>query len=287
MKRLSLLLCATILLCTLFILGCDKLQYFEEGQYFCNNNELIAVESVDDFYIDWTDNVTSEQQEAVRSILAALVRMPSGVFYMGSPAISDATPTHHVTVSNFYIGKYEITQKQWCAVMEEPGRWNDMQYGRGDNYPAYGISYDEAVAFVQKLTELTQIHFRLPTEAEWEYAARGGNMPYLYSGSDMIDFVGWHYGNAEHAAHPIGNKAANTMGLMDMSGNVCEWCSDFYGPYSMGHTDNPTGPQTGTQRVVRGGAYCLSENYCRCCARDKFYPDQHSVAIGLRVVVTL
>ena len=182
---------------------------------------------------------------------------------MGQEGI--ATPVHQVTLSGFSIGKYEVTEVQWTAVMGS----NPSQSKKGDNYPVERVSWNDIVGtsgeytdlngtryyadgFIYKLNQLTGKSYRLPTEAEWEYAARGGAKSggYTYSGSNTSDDVAWYNGVSKQI---VCTKAANELGIYDMSGNVWEWCSDWYGDYSSSAQTNPQGPSTGSNRVIRGG----------------------------------
>ena len=195
-----------------------------------------------------------------------MVRVEGGTFTMG--ATSEQTdaeefekPAHQVTLSDYYIGQTEVTQALWKAVMgatptTDGKQWED-EYGLGDNYPAYYISYEDVQTFIARLNSLTGHTFRMPTEAEWEYAARGGSKSkgYLYSGGNTLDNVGWYCDNSGNTTHPVAQKAANELDLYDMSGNVWEWCSDWFGSYSSSSQTNPTGPSTDSSHVIRGGGW--------------------------------
>ena len=180
-------------------------------------------------------------------------------------------PTHNVTLSNFAIGRHEVTQGLWKAVMGSyPSIEPNATLGLGDNYPMYYVSWDDAQAFISKLNELTGETYRLPTEAEWEYAARGGNTSqgYKYSGSDNVDDVAAIRGRT----HPVGTKQPNELGIYDMSGNVQEWCSDWYGAYTASAVTNPTGPLNGTYRTYRGGDWAGSAWHVRVSYRGYWVP---------------
>ena len=153
----------------------------------------------------------------------------SGTSEQGSEAESDEKPTHNVTLSSYYICKYEVTQALWRAVMG-----SNPSYFKGDNLPVESVSWNDCQTFINRLNSYTGRNFRLPTEAEWEFAARGGNYSrhYKYSGSNYIGDVAWYGDNSGNRTHPVGTKQANELGLYDMSGNVWEWCSDWYGSYS-------------------------------------------------------
>ena len=202
-----------------------------------------------------------------------MIWVEGGTFRMGSnDDESNENPVHDVTLDGYWIAETEVTQALWKAVMGKDKGWSD-DYGKGSNYPAYYVSYNEAVDFCEKLNELTdyKYNFRLPTEAEWEYAARGGNKSngYEYSGSNTIEDVGWTYDNSGFEAHPVKSKKRNELGLYDMSGNMWEWCSDWYGSsyYSNSPSKNPTGPNHGDFRVIRGGSWDYFGSYCRVAGR--------------------
>lgn len=182
-------------------------------------------------------------------------------------------PVRTVRLDSYYIGKYEVTQAQWQAVMGKDalGHNFDYEYGKGDDYPQYYVGWEEAQEFCQKLSEATGKKYVLPTEAQWEYAARGGNKSqhYKYAGSDDIDEVAWYGGGEFATAHPVGTKKANELGIYDMSGNVSEWCSDWYGKYDENDTENPQGPAEGyaSQRVYRDGYWGSGASACRVSSR--------------------
>ena len=232
-------------------------------------------------------------------------RVEGGTFRMGSDdreAYSDEKPIHSVTVSTFHMGETEVTQALWKAVMgTEPtynGGWTD-KYGRGNNYPAYRVSWDDICGsdgkgtdpncFLYRLNRLTGKSFRLPTEAEWEYAARGGSRSNgtKYAGSVSIDSVAWYGDNSGSKTHPVKGKSPNELGLYDMSGNVWEWCGDWYGGsyYSNSPSSNPKGPSTGSYRVLRGGSwYDLARN-CRVSIRNRYAPGIRYSHHGFRLVL--
>ena len=218
-----------------------------------------------------------------------MVYVKGGTFTMGataeqgSDAESDEKPTHSVTLSDFYIGKYEVTQAQWKAVMG-----SNPSYFKGDNLPVENVSWNDIQEFIKKLNAQTGKKYRLPTEAEWEYAARGGNQSkgYKYSGSNNVGDVAWYTDNSNSKTHPVGQKTPNELGIYDMSGNVWEWCQDWYGSYSSSSQTNPTGPSSGSQRVLRGGSWCSSVRCCRVTFRSDDYPDRRSSAYGFRLALS-
>lgn len=190
-------------------------------------------------------------------------------------------PAHSVTVSGFYMGQTEVTQALWKAVMgSEPtynGGWTSG-YGKGNNYPAYRVSYEDIKTFISKLNSLTGKTFRLPTEEEWEYAAHGGNSSrgYKYSGSDNIGSVAWYVGNSGSKTHPVAQKQANELGLYDMSGNVWEWCSSLW-------CSDYNSARSGSNRVYRGGGWFNFAGSCRVSYRYGDDPSLRGDSLGLRL----
>jgi formylglycine-generating enzyme required for sulfatase activity len=226
--------------------------------------------------------------DAVGQIEANMVRVRGGTFTMGctveqgGDCASDEKPSHQVTVSDYYIGKYEVTQKEWREVMgDSPSNFKNC-----DNCPVEQVSWEDIQQFLTKLNAKTGKTYRLPTEAEWEYAARGGasSRGYAYSGSNNLDEVAWYYYNSGNKTHPVGQKKANELGLYDMSGNVWEWCADWKGAYSSGAQTNPKGPSTGAFRVLRGGGWNAGAEACRSASRNSYYPVSRADLIGFRLV---
>jgi len=217
-----------------------------------------------------------------------MVLVKGGTFTMGCTPEqgNDCTawekPAHQVTLSDFYIGKYEVTQAQWKAVMNED---NPSKF-KGDNRPVENVSWNDVQAFIRRLNERTGRNYRLPTEAEWEYAARGGNKSngYKYSGSKAVDDIAW-YGSEE--TRPVGIKIANELSIHDMSGNVWEWVNDWYGDYSEEQQVDPQGPSSGTNRVLRGGSWYGNARYVRVSVRNGSVPGFHRDAIGFRLARSL
>ena len=220
------------------------------------------------------------------NVMFEMVRVEGGTFTMGataeqaSDAFSDELPTHKVTLSPFLIGKYEVSQTLWLAVMGE-----NPSVNTGINLPVDNVTWNECQTFITKLNELTGKNFRLLTEAEWEYAARGGNKSkgYKYSGSNNLGDVAWYIDNSNNTSHAMGTKAPNELGIYDMTGNVMEWVSDWKGSYSSGAQTNPTGPDSGTYRVNRGGSYGNVERLSRITNRNSIDPNMSSKTMGLRL----
>ena len=218
-----------------------------------------------------------------------MVRVEAGTFTMGAtPEMKDPygweKPTHQVTLTNdYYIGKYEVTQALWKVVMG-----NNPSCFKGDNLPVENVSWDDCQKFISKLNSITGKNFRLPTEAEWEYAARGGknSRGYQYSGSNNLSDVDWYEDNSGSKPHTVGSKQSNELGIYDMSGNVYEWCQDWFGSYSSSSPVNPTGTNSGSFRVSRGGSWCDAALYCRSSYRGSHTPDFRNGNLGLRLVLS-
>ena len=235
----------------------------------------------------------------LKKLMADMVLVEGGTYMMGNPdrdrndEYAKDVP-HEVTLSSFYICKYEVTEALWTAVMGS----NPSGYPSGDNYPVEQVNWYDCQDFVEKLSELTGRHFRLPTEAEWEYAARGGKRSrgYRYSGSYALDEIGWHVGNAHHYKREVGTKKPNELGLYDMTGNVSEWCQDKLDIEYYHHSPsiNPQGPDRSTykdNRCFRGGSVCDDDKYDRLKVYTRFSsgmpPEEKSFYIGLRLAMSV
>ena len=224
----------------------------------------------------------------VNGVSFEMVRVEGGTFTMGataekgSDADSDEKPTHQVTLSSYSIGKTEVTQELWEAVMGS----NPSDF-KGSNLPVEQVSWEDCQTFIRKLNALTGKNFRLPTEAEWEFAARGGNKSrgYKYSGSKKIDNVAWCGYNSSSKTHPVATKAPNELGIYDMSGNVWEWCNDWESSYTSTSQTNPTGPGSGSLRVDRGGSWFDSARCCRVSNRSSNRPTYRNYFHGLRLAL--
>ena len=201
----------------------------------------------------------------------------------GSDCGSDEKPAHQVTLSDYYIGKYEVTQGLWKKVMgSNPSEFKNCR----DDCPVENVSWNDCQEFINMLNQLTGKRFRLPTEAEWEYAARGGNKASYqtkYAGSNVLDEVAWYNGNSKSHTHTVGTKKPNALGIYDMSGNVWEWCNDWYGDYSSGGVTNPKGAATGSYRVIRGGSWYYDGINFRVSLRNGNFPSLRYSEYGLRL----
>ena len=218
-----------------------------------------------------------------------MVKVEAGSFDMGATPemkspYKDEKPVHRVTMTNdYYIGRYEVTQALWQAVMgSNPSKF------KGDDLPVEMVSWKDCQKFIHKLKQLTGRNFRLPTEAEWEYAARGGKKSrgYQFSGSNTLDDVAWCKGNSGSQTHIVGTKLPNELGIYDMSGNVEEWCQDRYVDYNGSSVTNPTGAAHGSYRVIRGGCWKYVAYGCSSSRRDYSLPDYSLVYRGLRLALS-
>ena len=224
----------------------------------------------------------------VNGITFNMIKVNGGTFTMGATSEQknpkdDEKPTHQVTLSSYYIGETEVTQALWTAVMGD-----NPSSSKGDNLPVEMVSWKDCKKFIGKLNKLTKRSFRLPTEAEWEYAARGGKRSNhtQYSGISNIDDVAWYRGNSGSKTHPVKTKKPNELGLYDMSGNVYEWCQDRYGNYSSNAQTNPKGPGSGSLRVARGGCYYNYERFCRSSDRCNYSPGYRFNFLGFRLALS-
>jgi len=255
----------------------------------------------------------------VKSAEPEMVFVQGGTFNMGFnyqestgtiyEVIGASEPTQKVTLNSFYIGKYEITQGEWKAIMGN----NPSSFAKGDKYPVENVSWDDIQVFIARLNEATGKQYRLPTEAEWEFAARGGstdnsnkngankamsstmggmilgsinnvkNKDYKYSGSNKLDDVAWHKKNSGGSTHPVGTKSPNELGIYDMSGNVFEWCNDWYGKYDKKAQSNPQGPPSGTTRVYRGGSWSDDAKSVQVSYRHNSIPNTKENTLGFRI----
>lgn len=285
MKRLFIILC-----CALALQSC--------------NIDNTKNETINGFDINWTGNLGKTEKDAIRDMVSNMVKIDGGTFYMGaqSDTITDLNydenatsleaPVHEVAVGTFYINKYEVTQNLWKAVMNaKPNKEKDMQwkdeFGKGDNYPAYRISFDEVETFIGKLNEYTGLNFNLPSEAQWEYAARGGvsaNYEFAYAGSNNVEDVAWIDSNSE-TSNEVGKKSPNALGLYDMSGNVWEMCNNWYYDYKDVCDTVVSGEAYTGYKVFRGGSWYTNEQSARITARSKQGIHYRDYSTGFRLVI--
>ena len=262
------------------------------------NVNIADVTTLIDYLLGGIDlNPPVTETFTVNGVTFKMVAVEGGTFTMGataeqgSDAYDSEKPAHQVTLSSYCIGETEVTQALWQTVMG-----TNPSYFAGDlNRPVEQVSWNDCQTFINKLNELTGKTFRLPTEAEWEYAARGGkrSQGYKYAGSNDINEVAWYWysipsqtsGAEGYGTQPVATKAPNELGLYDMSGNVWEWCQDWYGSYSSESQTNPTGPESGSCRVRRGGCWESLAGYCRVSGRGRDYPTGSYGALGLRLAL--
>lgn len=215
------------------------------------------------------------------------VTVPGGSFLMGDlfeDGDANEKPVHKVFLDNFYIGKYPVTQGQWKTLMGN----NPSHFQLGDNFPVETVSWNEVQRFIKKLNEATGKNYRLPTEAEWEYAARSGGKKEKYAGGNDVLAVACFDSNSGGQPQPVGSKDPNGLDIYDMSGNVWEWCNDWYEAdyYSKSVDKNPKGPSYGTERVERGGSWCNDLWSSRTAVRSKLMPNYRNDYLGFRVVLS-
>ncbi len=215
-----------------------------------------------------------------------MVFVPGGKFRMGSMmGGADERPVHEVVLDDFFMGRYEVTQLQWDQVME--GDTSARYFAGCDSCPVERVTWYHVQEFIDRLNARAQSNYRLPTEAEWEYAARGGQLSkgFRYSGGNTPDAVAWMVGNSDAMTHPVGRKKPNELGICDMSGNIYEWCSDRYSPgwYQVSAKNNPTGPVTGEYRVIRGGSWFYDYSGLRVTDRESANPSYRYGYIGFRL----
>ena len=287
------------------LIGSHTVRLEKEG--YAKQEKTIVVSEGQEHMLEYTlaketpkPTLTDKETFTVNGVSFTMVGVKGGTFTMGgtaeqgSDARSNEKPTHQVTLSDYMIGETEVTQELWQAVMgttiqeqAKKSTYDTSLYGVGNSYPMYYISWDDCQTFITKINQLTGKNFRLPTEAEWEYAARGGQKSrgYKYAGSNILSDVAWYSDNSGSQIHPVKQKQANELGLYDMSGNVWEWCQDWYDSYRSNAQTNPTGPSSGVYRVYRGGGWNYSASGCRVAVRYGDTPGGRNCFLGFRVVL--
>lgn len=260
-----------------------------------------SLDVIGDWNVFWHQDITPYQKETLSAMLLNLVRIDHGTFLMGGqgidslannyfPYLFDSTQVHRVTITkDYYIGRYEVSQKEWNAVMD-----NNPSRFVGDELPIENITWQEATEFLDRLSHLTLLNFRLPTEAEWEYAARGGqySQHYLYAGSNNYNDVAKYVNNetnTNYTTDAVGSYLPNELGLYNMSGNVGELCSDWYGDYVLESATDPTGPSTGLIHLTRSGSFADAPSI-RCTVYSRFILSSSQIAskqsyVGLRICI--
>ena len=268
------------------LIGGHKLEVKKDGYQTLAND--ITIKENETYGIDNSELVKGLMTITVNGVSFDMIEVGAGTFSMGATAEQgddagdNEKPTHQVTLTkNYYMGKTEVTQALWTAVMG-----NNPSALRDDNKPVESVSWNDCQKFIKKLNSLTGKNFRLPTEAEWEFAARGGSNSQhrKYSGSDNLNEVGWHTGNS--GLHDVAAKHPNELGIYDMSGNVWEWCQDWYGEYSSNAQYDPAGPTRGVYRVYRGGSWVSDAWSCRSSNRGYGNPGRGGNSIGFRLCLS-
>ena len=299
----------------LFVFACFSMENFAQSVYGdVNGDGYVTTADVTAIYNILLGAPPYPTTYVVNGVAFNMMVLPSGTFYMGateeqgSDATNNEKPAHRVKLSSFSIGVTEVTQELWQAVMGSNPSWfngtgvgesgpmhPDEDYGVNLQRPVEMVSWEECQEFITKLNQMTGKTFRLPTEAEWEYAARGGNSQgHKYAGSDYIDDVAWYYDNAvyyqgapspNYGTNTVATKAANEFGLFDMTGNVQEFCQDWYDPnyYTYSPFENPTGPDSAYGHTVRGGAWNNRANICRVSYRNTTSPTDKQSNLGFRL----
>ncbi|MBU0673781.1 MAG: formylglycine-generating enzyme family protein [Proteobacteria bacterium] len=216
-----------------------------------------------------------------------LVLVTGGCFQMGDlygDGFVDELPVHKVCLDDFYLGKFEVTQWQWQTVMDGE---NPARFKKGGDYPVERVSWEDSRIFIRELSRLTGYAFRLPTEAEWEYACRSGGKIQKYCGGDSLESVGHYRNNSGYSTHPVGVLKPNSLGIYDMSGNVWEWVQDYYVKDYFNRTgQNPQGPENGVFRVSRGGSWDYDPLFARASARNRSWPDKGFFSLGFRLALS-
>ena len=272
------------LLCALSICAYSQNSPDVNGDGKVNSADVVSVYNA--IINGWT--APSNNEFTVNGVSFKMIKVEGGTFDMGATPEQqdydyDEKPVHSVILSNYMIGETEVTQELWQAVMG-----NNPSDSKGTNKPVECVSWNDCQTFISKLNHLTGKKFRLPTEAEWEYAARGGKQSkgYQYSGSNNLDNVAWYWDNSNRTTQIVKTKQPNEFGIYDMSGNVYEWCQDWYGSYNSSTQTNPTGPNSGSSRVIRGGSWSNGAGSCRSTNRNDFSPDYRGINLGVRLALS-
>ena len=281
MKKISLFLVVFSLMLASFTAGMEyqRGDVNQDGQVDITDVTCLINYLLTDSWLDEPDGSQTETF-TVNGVTFTMVTVEGGTFTMGSTdAYYNEKPAHQVTLSSYSISETEVTQALWQAVMGSNPSYFTSTNGYSDNLqrPVESVTWNDCQTFITNLNQITGKNFRLPTEAEWEYAARGGtkSQSYKYAGNTIGD-VAWYYDNCyalgesspDFGTHSVATKSPNELGLYDMSGNVCEWCQDYYGLYTSDPQTNPTGPASGYGHVVRGGSWQEGDGRCRVSFRN-------------------
>ena len=259
-----------------------------KGRYLFITGLLIVLLLILFIYRPKETSTNTSLNPIINGIVNNMVLVEGGTFDMGATeeqgrdAYNTEKPMHRVTLNDFYLNKYEVTQEEWETVMS-----NNPSENKGEKNPVEMVSWEDCQIFINKLDSITGKCYRLPTEAEWEYAARGGkrSQHYKYAGGNNLDEVSWYNNNSNSSTHPVGQKTPNELGLYDMSGNVWEWCQDWYGKYSNESQTNPCSTISSASRVNRGGGFLSIPRDCRSANRDRNTLTFKSNRLGLRLAI--
>ena len=298
MKKLFISFCVLFLMLASFTAGMEYPRGDVDQNGVVNIKDVVTL--IDYLLTEtWPDEPSpaSDMTFTVNGVSFTMVAVEGGTFSMGATGEQGFSsndwerPVHQVTLSGYYIGQTEVTQELWQAVMGS----NTSYYTSDSQLPVERVSWSNCQDFIEQLNQLTGKTFRLPTEAEWEFAARGGNMSqrYRYAGSNNVHDVAWFWssipsqqsGTPGYGTQPVATLAPNELGLYDMSGNVWEWCQDWFGNYSSDDQTNPTGPSWGTYRIFRGGSWSRSSECCRVAYRNYTYPSTSDDTMGFRLAL--
>ncbi len=304
MKKFSSILVVLLLMMASFTAGLEypRGDVDQNGEVNIGDAVTLIDYLLNGYWPDEAPTPTTGQTFTVNGVSFTMIPVEGGTFMMGATqeqinysndCMDISKPVHEVTLSDYSIGQTEVTQALWQAVMGS----NPSHFMGDPLRPVDFVTWKDCQRFITKLNELTGQNFRLPTEAEWEFAARGGNysMGYVFSGSNELNDVAWHYRNSgTYITHSVGLRRPNEIGLYDMSGNVCEWCQDYYGSYTSEAQTNPTGPETPDSsysydsRVIRGGSYdggIYNHGDCRVSRRYNLFEQSTLECIGLRLAM--
>lgn len=257
------------------------------------SDEISDMESKENTFV--TDAINFKEVDSIikivkiKDVMFKMILVKGDTYVMGASLLQggenkDEQVTHNVTLGDFYICTTQVTQELWNAIIgNNPSKIMDK------NLPVTNVSWNDCQDFIKRLNDITGMKFRLPSEAEWEFAAKGGQKGklngYKYSGSNTITNIMWYSKNSGNRPHTVSSKQSNELGLFDMSGNVWEWCSDWYAPYDIRHSFSPNGPTNGTEKVCRGGSFMSEAKECRVSIREKDLPNEKSEDIGFRLVL--
>ena len=232
---------------------------------------------------EWFESFEMVEVEEGRFLMGAQKSHSSEANYDVN-AFQIESPVHQVSLSTYAIGKFEVTQAQWVAAMGSNPSTN-----QGDNLPVENVTWQQVQEFITLLNEASGLNYRLPTEAEWEFAAKGGNLTdgLKYSGNSVLGACGWYYSNSEATTHEVGTKEANELGIYDMSGNVREWCNDWFGSYEASDVQDPQGTNQGNMKVNRGGSWATPAANCRNTYRHTDYPNESALDLGFRLAISI